>query len=340
MTYQVRESVGFKIFDIVGMMIIGGFSIGGYGFILKYLVLESAMEYAIFAGISIAFWALIVYSLYHFLSSKILAVTVNERNRYFIIQRTLGAPETVYANEITAWYADVIPYLSKGGIKTDDCITISYGGRKVKIPYYFDNYARLVNSLKRLAGNQAQGAPIDESKLSPDSAIDYLVKQLDPAETYDFNITYVTDCAFIGFRPDHHRARPLLYRRNGRTLQESFFTYLCSRFDEWDEDLARQLREVNFNIRPVNGGFPEMISYESPKARKKKRDVQEHAEGLYYYLLQNLGEPVGMYENAEPLSQYARKLLGEELLHDEVEHLYFVVFDQYILCIVMAVDYD
>jgi hypothetical protein len=32
--------------------------------------------------------------------------------------------------------------------------------------------------------------------------------------------------------------------------------------------------------------------------------------------------------------------LGEELLYDEVEHLYFVVFDQYILCIVMAVDYD
>jgi hypothetical protein len=126
MTYQVRESVGFKIFDIVGMMIIGGFSIGGYGFILKYLVLESAMEYAIFAGISIAFWALIVYSLYQFLSDKRVAVTVNERDRYFIIQRTLGAPETVYASEITAWYADVIPYLSKGGVKTTDCITISY----------------------------------------------------------------------------------------------------------------------------------------------------------------------------------------------------------------------
>ena len=48
MTYQVRESAGFKIIDIVGMMIIGGFSIGGYGFIIKYLVLESAMEGAIF----------------------------------------------------------------------------------------------------------------------------------------------------------------------------------------------------------------------------------------------------------------------------------------------------
>lgn len=106
-----------------------------------------------FIGISIAFWALIVYSLYQSLSSKRVAVTVNERDRYFIIQRTLGAPETVYANEITAWYADVITYLSKGGFKTTDCITISYGGRKVKIPYYFDNYARLVNSLKRLAGN-------------------------------------------------------------------------------------------------------------------------------------------------------------------------------------------
>lgn len=340
MTYQVRESAGFKIIDIVGMMIIGGFSIGGYCFILPYLALESAMEYAIFAGISIAFFAFIVYCLYQFLSSNRVAVTVNERDRYFIIKRTLGSPETVYANEITAWYADVITYLSKGGFKTTDCITISYRGRKVKVPYYFDNYVRLANSLKKLAGNRAQGAPIDESKLSPDSAIDCLVKQLDPAKTYDFNITYITDCAFIGFRPDHHKATALLYRQNGRTLQESFFTYLCSRFDEWDEDLASQLREVNFNIRPVNGGFPEMISYESPKARRKKRDVQEHAEGLYYYLSQNLGEPVGMYENAEPLSQYARKLLGEEFLYDEVEHLYFAVFDQFILCIVMAVDND
>ena len=61
MTYQVRESAGFKIIDIVGMMIIGGFSIGGYCFVLKYLVLESAMEYAIFAGISIAFFVFIVY---------------------------------------------------------------------------------------------------------------------------------------------------------------------------------------------------------------------------------------------------------------------------------------
>jgi hypothetical protein len=67
LTYQVRESAGFKIIDIVGMMIIGGFSIGGYGFIFKNLVLESAMEGAIFIGISIAFWALIVYSLYQFL---------------------------------------------------------------------------------------------------------------------------------------------------------------------------------------------------------------------------------------------------------------------------------
>ena len=340
MTYQVKQSNGFKILNIVVMVFLGGISFGGYFYVLQYLVLESAMEVAIFAGISIAFFAFIIYFLYSMLSDIRVAVTVNERDRYFIIQRTLGAPETVYAGEITAWYSDDIRYLTRGGFRTIDCITIIYRGRKVKIPYYFDYYSRLVSSLKMLAGNQAQGGPIDESKLMSDGVIDCLVKQLDPENTFDFNITYITDCAFIGFRPEHHKATSLLYRHDGRPLQQSFFTYLCSRYIEWDEDLAEQLSQVNFNIRPVNGGFPEMISYESPKARKKKRDVQEQAEGLHYYLSHNLGEIVGMYENAEPLSQYARKLLGEELLYDEVEHLYFVVFDQYILCIVMAVDND
>ena len=161
MTYEVKEPKGHKVLDFALFTLITACVLLLNWITVRYLVVKSFIEVLICIGIYIVFIAFMGYYIHYSLTSLRLKVTVNDKDGTMSIRRAFGASEMMYIRDIEVWYKDKIRLISRNEFE-EDCITIIYNYKKVKIPDRFDGSEKLKMSLQRFAGHKAQGKPVED----------------------------------------------------------------------------------------------------------------------------------------------------------------------------------